>query len=105
MHRESESIVDWVNKHSVSNSEYMPDCAQLKSAARGEEAMISAFFGPLDSLAYKTHIETSLISSLMPSWRFIHTDDQKCAEDMEINFPGVSLFRQFDYDFLQIPLD
>ncbi len=41
----------------------------------------------------------------MPDWRFIHTDNADCAKMMELNFPGIALFRLFDYDFLQLEID
>lgn len=78
----------------------MTDCYELKLAARGETAMITTYFGPLDSPLYKTHVETSLLQNLMSTWRFIHTDNEECAKEMEVDFAGISLFRQFDYDFL-----
>jgi len=33
----------------------------------------------------------------------VHSTDDECAETMEVQFPGVSLFRSFDYNYYQVP--
>ena len=52
VNRNKEAIIKWVNTHSVTNSELIEDCEKMKSVARGEEAMIAAYFGPLSGPQY-----------------------------------------------------
>ena len=57
--------------------------------------MISAYFGPLDGPLYKAHIATSLDLKIMETWKFLHSDDASCAQEIGVNYPSISLFRFF----------
>ena len=38
----------------------------------------------------------------MDTWKYIHTDDQECATEMGVDYPGIALTRFFDDEFYQV---
>eukprot|EP00353_Schmidingerella_taraikaensis_P011460 CAMPEP_0185569278 /NCGR_PEP_ID=MMETSP0434-20130131/1951_1 /TAXON_ID=626734 ORGANISM="Favella taraikaensis, Strain Fe Narragansett Bay" /NCGR_SAMPLE_ID=MMETSP0434 /ASSEMBLY_ACC=CAM_ASM_000379 /LENGTH=190 /DNA_ID=CAMNT_0028184017 /DNA_START=94 /DNA_END=666 /DNA_ORIENTATION=- len=95
-------IVDWVNRNSVSNTSLIEDCEQMLLNARSEDVLTVAYFGELEGPTYEAHIEASLNWDLDPFWKFVHMDDPSCAHDLGVDYPSISLFRQFDKDFYQL---
>jgi len=74
----------------------------MKKEAQREDNLNAAYFGPLHSTAdfYKTWLETSMIPDLQGDWNFFHMDDVDCAKELGVNYPGISLFRPYDNDYL-----
>ena len=74
----------------------------MKQAARTEDGVIAAYFGPLDDPLYQTHVETSLDWGISDTWKFIHSDDKSCSLEVGVAYPGISLFRFFTRDTFEL---
>ena len=45
---------------------------------------------------YNTHVASSLNWQMSSKWSFNHMDDVECAEELDLQTPGISLMRFFD---------
>ena len=95
-------IVDWVNRRSVSNSTPLASCEKVKAASRAEDGLHVIYNGPASGALYESHVAASLDLNASESWKFLHSEDAECAEEMGLAYPGISLLRFFDKDYYQI---
>ena len=99
--RKTSMIVDWVNRRSVSNSTPL-SCEKMGNAVRAEDGLAIIYNGPTSGQLYESHVAASLNLQFSESWKFIHSDDSECAQELGLPYPGVSLLRFFDKNHYQV---
>ena len=100
--RKASMIVDWVNRRSVSNSTELKSCEKVRNAARAEDGLAVIYNGPLSGQLYESHVAASLDIQASNEWKFFHSDDAECAQELGLTYPGVSLLRFFDKSPFQV---